>query len=386
MDEKEPSLDAINKLQIADWLRQADKFIRIGRYSAADELLQKVFEIDPDNAVAESYQQRIEFLVKQLSQRVGVSVEAQLEIRTYTDRSKIRETNRLNSYLAKAHKFLEDGYLKQASKFISKALALDSNNIYANALAERLAELKRLEDEKQLPAQNELQYSAVFKESWRNGKPTQQQQEVLESLRKQLKISDERKNIIEKEVKKSLYKETLHSIWLTGGLAAFTPAEIDRLRKEFDISLTDHSSIEAQLLREVRKNKIKATICVIDENENDLIEMVHRMRSHSYAVITAQEIGEAISIIRNVHPDIITVDVSFGGGHGCFDVFEAARSTKLTADIPIIFCGSHFDHTMQIIAKRLGVDEFILKPIDYEMLFAIIDGKLRRRKIEDSMK
>ena len=72
-----PSIDGIQRMQIEDWLRQADKFIRSGRYLAADEVLQKIFAIDPENEVAESYQNRIQFLIKQLSHRVGLTKDIQ---------------------------------------------------------------------------------------------------------------------------------------------------------------------------------------------------------------------------------------------------------------------------------------------------------------------
>ena len=45
--EKPPSMEGIRLQQIEEWLRQSDRLIR-----AADELLQKVLGVHPQNALA----------------------------------------------------------------------------------------------------------------------------------------------------------------------------------------------------------------------------------------------------------------------------------------------------------------------------------------------
>src|ERR1041385_6267021 len=109
-----PSAAHGQKMQIEEWLRQADRHIRAARYIAADEALQKVFEVDPTNEVAEAYHGRIPFFIKQVSQRVGMNVELQAEIRKYNELVARRKVNEVQSYLVKGQKALEEGQLKKA--------------------------------------------------------------------------------------------------------------------------------------------------------------------------------------------------------------------------------------------------------------------------------
>ncbi|MBI4811122.1 MAG: hypothetical protein HY800_06750 [Ignavibacteriales bacterium] len=119
------TIDAMQKIQIDEWLRQADKHIREGRYIAADEMLQKVFTVHPQNTTARSYQDRIQFLIKQLSQRVGLDDSMYKEIKKYRDLVSKRKINQVNTLLNSAQQFLNNGYFNKASDQVNKALGLD---------------------------------------------------------------------------------------------------------------------------------------------------------------------------------------------------------------------------------------------------------------------
>lgn len=375
----EPSLDGIQKAQIEEWLRQADKMIRSGRYTTADELLQKVFAIHPDNEVAISYNDRIGFLVKQLSHRVGLTRDVQTEIRKYKDLEVQRSKNQLNSYLVTAHKMFEDGYFKKASELANRALALDSENSYAKALLQRVAELKKDEKESIENAEIEHQFRSLLRESWRKGPPSQSQRTILDDMRQKFSISEPRQTELEREVRNTLYKDVLHEIWNTGGLAAFNMETVEELRKKFDIARTDHSIIETSLLREVRKNRVKGTVLIVDEDEDSLVDLATNLRTNAYAVISAGTIEEALATLKSVKPDVVISEVNFKTGPHGFELFETIRGTPATAQVPFLFMTSAIDRTTLVISKRLGVDDILTKPFDYEMLFAIMTGKLLRR-------
>ncbi|MBI1806910.1 MAG: response regulator [Ignavibacteria bacterium] len=339
-------------------------------------MLQKVFAIHPEHGVALSYQDRIQFLVKQLSQRVGLSRDIQTEIRKYKDIYLQRKNTQISSILVAAQKMLEDGHFKKASEQANRVLSLDSQNMYAKALLQRLTDLQHRAGTADIDSEQEFKFSSVLKESWRNGKPSEAQLSVLTKIQGALKVQDARRLALEREVKNSLYKEALYEIWNTGGLSAFTAEAIDHLRAKYKISRMDHSFIEMSLLREVRKNKIRGTILLVEEDENALLEMAAKFRSHFYAVIAAQSFDEALSILKTVTTDVVISEVMLDGMTAGFDLYEFVRTTPATTHIPFIFMTSSLDRTTQLIGKRLGVDEFITKPIDYELLFATIDGKL----------
>ncbi len=377
-DVRTASLDGMNKKQIEELLKQADVHIRAGRYIAADELLQKVFAVQPANEAARAHQDRIQFHTKQLSQRVGLEHDLYHEIVKYREIIAKRNANHVNLLLSSAQQFLEQGSFKKASDQAKKATALDPENIFAKALLQRLAELEAKGGDAASATSRELKFSSMLKELWRDGIPSESQLVVIEKLQQELKITDARRKEMEREIRNSLYKDELHRIWLTGGLSAFTPESVDELHKKYKISRVDHSVIEATVLREVRKNRIKGNVLVVDSNEENLLEISSRLRENYFAVISAGTMDEAMGSIKVIIPDIIISELTFEGVLNGFDFYEFIRTTPSTKQIPFIFMTDVLDRSTVIISKRLGVDEFITKPIDYEFLLAVISGKLFR--------
>ncbi|MDI6766801.1 MAG: response regulator [Bacteroidota bacterium] len=375
-DIRTASLDRIKKMQIDDWLRQTDKHIREGRYIAADELLQKVFEINPENTVGHSYQDRIQFLVKQLSQRVGLEDEIYKEIKKYRDLISKRKTNQINSFLTSSQKLLDEGHLRKAIEQANKALALDPENIYTKALMQRLTEMQHKPGCTIAETERDLKFCAAIKEFWRNGKPSEDQYQIIFKMQNELNFSDGKHLEYERDIKNTLYKETLHEIWLTGGLSAFTPDVIDSLRKKFEISRIDHSVIESSLLKEFRKNRIRGTILIVDADDKSLLEISAVLRSHFFAVIAAGSLDEALACLKIATPNVIISEMNFQSGSDGFEFYEFIRTTSYTKNIPFIFMTNNIDRATLLIGKRLGVEEFILKPIDFELLVATLNGKI----------
>src|SRR5258706_10285837 len=104
------------KMQVDEWLKEADKCIPEGRYVAADELLQKALNVHPESTTALSYQDRIQFLINQLSQRFGLRDELQMEVRKYRELMIKRKSNQVNTLLITARQYLEDGHFKRAGE------------------------------------------------------------------------------------------------------------------------------------------------------------------------------------------------------------------------------------------------------------------------------
>ena len=367
------------KQQIDEWLRQSDKCIREGRYIAADEFLQKVFHAHPENTTARMYQDRIQFLINQLSQRIGLRGEIQTEVRKYKELIVYRKSNQIDSLLVAARKYLEDGYFNRCNEQITKILALDPENVYAKTLKERLSELK-VGDDAGVLKEREYGFRALLKESWSQGAPTAAQREIIAKVQTDIKINDEVRAQLERDARNALYKEALQEIWVAGGLSAFNDETIDNLRSKFEISRLDHTAVEAELLREVRKNKLRGTILLVDGNDANLRELSRMLRLNSFAVAAAIDPEEAFATLKITVPDIILSEVNFANGASGFDLFQVFRSSTTTKHIPFFFISASFDRMTKIVGRRLGVDDFIVKPIDGEMLLATIAGKLLQRE------
>lgn len=340
-----------------------------------------MLNVQPENEVAGSYLDRIQFLVKQLSTRVGLNNETQLEVRKFRDRQIERKSNQINSMLVSAQKMIEDGHLKKAHEQASRALGMDTDNSYAKALLQRINELEKTYGSS-TEFENEIQFRKILTEAWKEGVPARTETERLSSAQGNFKISDKRRSELEREIKNSWYKESLRDLWLAGGLSSFNMDLVEKLRAKFNISRIDHSFIESSLLKEVRKNKVRGTILVVDPDDASLLTLSQVLRSNHYAVIAAATLDEALASIKQVTPDVILSEVKFGDGSLGFDLFEFIRATPATQRAPFIFISSSLERTSLLIGKRMGVDDLLTKPVDPELLLATITGALLRRTVK----
>jgi DNA-binding NarL/FixJ family response regulator len=77
-------------------------------------------------------------------------------------------------------------------------------------------------------------------------------------------------------------------------------------------------------------------------------------------------------------PDLILCDIDLPGLSG-FEVLERVKGLGLPLRrVPFIFLTAYGQRENQIRARRLGCDDYVTKPIDFELLVEIIRSKLGR--------
>jgi DNA-binding NarL/FixJ family response regulator len=82
--------------------------------------------------------------------------------------------------------------------------------------------------------------------------------------------------------------------------------------------------------------------------------------------------------VLRLHPDIVLCDLGMPIMSG-FEVLD--RLTTLTprfASVPFIFLTALGDRDNELKGRRLGADDYVLKPIDFDILDTIIRGRLAK--------
>lgn len=75
-------------------------------------------------------------------------------------------------------------------------------------------------------------------------------------------------------------------------------------------------------------------------------------------------------------PDLVLCDIDLPDVSG-FEVLQRIRENKLLPHgIPFIFLTAFSQRTHQIHGRQLGCDDYVTKPIDFELLIAIIRNRL----------
>ena len=123
---------------------------------------------------------------------------------------------------------------------------------------------------------------------------------------------------------------------------------------------------------------------LVVEDDRDLNRMVCSFLNHSgYEATGCLSAGEAYDAMYANVFDLIVSDIMMPG----IDGFEFARTVRsLNENIPILFMTARDDIASKQRGYRIGVDDYMVKPIDLDELFLRIGALLRRSKIAASRK
>jgi sigma-B regulation protein RsbU (phosphoserine phosphatase) len=124
------------------------------------------------------------------------------------------------------------------------------------------------------------------------------------------------------------------------------------------------------------------TIFVV-EDERTLRRLLEYRLGKKYEVHTAADGDEALEQIQEILPDLIVSDVMMPNMDG-FALQEALQDEKKTRTIPFIFLTAKADNESRQRGERMGVDDYITKPLDIEQLLSRIERLLERTSMFQS--
>ncbi|MGN1451509.1 MAG: response regulator transcription factor, partial [Eubacteriales bacterium] len=121
---------------------------------------------------------------------------------------------------------------------------------------------------------------------------------------------------------------------------------------------------------------------LVVEDDSDLNRTVCAfLNSSGYAATGCLSATEAYDAMYVNTFDLIVSDIMMPGTDG-FEFAKAVRS--LNEDIPILFMTARDDIASKQRGFRIGIDDYMVKPIDLDELFLRIGALLRRSKIASS--
>ena len=121
------------------------------------------------------------------------------------------------------------------------------------------------------------------------------------------------------------------------------------------------------------------TILVVEDSSGVAMAITAILKSSNYEVEVAANGKEALNILSKVKPDLILSDIMMPIMDG-IEFFQIVRENPEWNQIPFIFLTARGRSDDVRAAKRLGVDDYIVKPFSTEDLLATIEGKLNRMK------
>jgi len=121
-------------------------------------------------------------------------------------------------------------------------------------------------------------------------------------------------------------------------------------------------------------------VLLVDQDERVLTSLTSTLRKYGFRAVGANCYDEAIEATSTYKPDLIVSEVNFENGSVGYDLYLWIRTTVQTQEMPFLFLATRIDRDMLIAGKRLGVADFILKPLDDDLVIASILNCLTRAK------
>lgn len=131
-------------------------------------------------------------------------------------------------------------------------------------------------------------------------------------------------------------------------------------------------------------NEKKIKILAVDDNIVNIKVLSQYLLKQNYEVVTAESGEEAIEIFKVDTPDIILMDIMMGGMNG----LEATAKIKaLSGDtwIPVIFMSALASEEDKIKGLDVGGDDYITKPIEFNILGAKLKAVQRISDIQHKL-
>ena len=119
------------------------------------------------------------------------------------------------------------------------------------------------------------------------------------------------------------------------------------------------------------------TILIVEDNDvlRDGLEAI--LVTEGYSVLTASNGKGGLEKMKSLPPDLILADISMPQMNG-YDFFEAVRAQPEWVSIPFIFLTARKGREDIYAGKRLGAEDYLVKPVTRSELITTITSRLSR--------
>jgi CheY-like chemotaxis protein len=401
MPSKKGSQTESIKERVALHLRAADIMVKESHFSDAVVQIEAALELDPKNYYARSFLDRARLQIAKSQTNPAEQTDGK-DSKVAKDDQRLEQISML---LRAADQFIAAKRYKLAQQQVEKVFAVDAQNYYAKAYDERISKLVQADVKKptDLPAARPAfqakrsvpqepsldqwkpgerasvaMYRELLKEVWFDGKVTNEESRELKKVRDLFRIPDEQHKELEEQIQIDAYVEALRIAWKDGVISQGENDALLLMREKFNITMEEHMSAEAKILWAKNTPNAKSTILLADDEETLLLSLAAKLRKHGYDVVTALSVEEALEMVQKSIPSIIIADVLFGEGQQTgLEFYQRVRENERLKDIPFLLMSGISDEFVVRAGMRMGVDNFLQKPFDLELLLATIEGKLK---------
>ena len=124
-------------------------------------------------------------------------------------------------------------------------------------------------------------------------------------------------------------------------------------------------------------------ILVVEDNEDLNHAICVILQSYKYRILSAFDGAEALKLMDSTLPDIILCDIMMPGMDG-YGLLQHTRANERLRMVPFIFLTALTSTEDQRKALRIGIEDYLTKPVDENDLVLAIQNAIRRRRDTDA--
>jgi DNA-binding response OmpR family regulator len=118
-------------------------------------------------------------------------------------------------------------------------------------------------------------------------------------------------------------------------------------------------------------------LCIEDDAETAEL-IAEALTYRGYDVATAFNGRDGLEMILRAPPDLVLADINMPAMSG-FDLLERLTSMEPRfVRMPFVFLTALADRDNELKGWQLGADDYVTKPVDFELLAAVIAARLQR--------
>lgn len=304
---------------ISRLLTSAEGFMRANDYKMALSKVAEVYKIDPQNAFARAYSDRIETLQQEQQAQAG---------KFFGTTSEPRQSQPMTAPQVHGAFFM---------------------------------------------------YRELMKEVWADGKVTEDEAKELKIVRDLFGITEKEHFAIQRDVKTGAYIDALRLAWRDGVLTMNEQATLELMRQRYGITTEEHKTCLASIEEAKMGMSVKETILIVDTDAAHRISLMGFLKKMNYDVIVASSVEEAFRLIADKFPHIVLAELMYSPQQqDGFSLFEKLQEHETLRHVPFFFMSRLKDGKVIRAALRLGLDLYFPKPVDQELLLAAIEGRLKK--------
>lgn len=172
-------------------------------------------------------------------------------------------------------------------------------------------------------------------------------------------------------------KGSTFTLYLPLGKEHFQENEYEWI-EEMKETKKDETFYIPQQEKENVKTVFGKKLLLIEDND-EIRSYIYSLFSKEYRVLEARDGEEGVTVATEEIPDLIISDIMMPVKDG-FTCIQEIRQQLQTAHIPVIMLTAKAEEEDLLKSTRIGVDDYLMKPFNPEVLKAKVDNLIRMRE------